>query len=604
MMKKFILAAAMVGMTLGAQATGDKLRIYKSGEIQKQIVINDLKDITYSSVTSSNGDVDVINFNLKDGNVHRLALMQLSALEMADNLPDNPMTVSVTPHHMSATLDVKTQAPNSYFRVVGTPEKDLKDIDESLWAEVLVQSDIDYLADACEYYGQPISAFDPDQIFWQGNQVIDWFPSVEIVDGLPVAICLYTCTIVNDEVVVTTEPLLLHVQCKKIEDVGTKWNVTADMTSTRITVKADVSEGPADIQYAIDLYDPIDVYEYGLQTMVARSLYNMESAVYKYGAKWEDLLFTGHGEKTWKNRRSGDVWMAVVYGVEMGVAITDASYVFFEIPLAEVTDPCTFELTSNVIDPSQVEVTVKPSSPSTRYIAYLVETEKITDTEEEKNKAEYYIADRNYWVNVMNSFQWSNGEKIHTGEATLNTLSDMHGGKYLEAGKDYTVLVCGVDNEGGRTTELARLPIKTEGQIVEGLAFDITFSDFQGTDKWDHFITINVKPTKDGEKYALDFLKTNNPMFANIDGMTDDEVINKLVSSYGTYLELHEGEKSFRKTMSSDYSYEQGGWSFIPYNLIVFGYNGAATTPLYVFEVDAATGTVTQKRGPGITPAE
>lgn len=568
-------------------ANTEKIRIYNGGELFRQVYVEQLDKMTYSN-PSSTKNFTHLDFRMNDGSVTSVPIDNIQNMEYAKGLGENPLDAEITIHHMSATVNVTASDPNALYRISGQPAKNLEGYDPSVWAEKLFEIDRAYMLSVAEEYGVSLADFDEDQIFWKDNNTIDWFPW-EIIEGeTPIALCLYTAEVEGNDVVMTSEPKLFTFTTKKVEDTGVTFALTADMTSTSLTVIAEPSD--PDTYYAIELYDPVDVLEHGLQYLVGMSLLNMEKMVYNYGSSWDEILYKGHGERTYKNMKSGDIWLAVAFGVEYGVATTDASKEFFEIPVAFVVDDCTFSTTQSQVTPAEVNITVTPSNPDTRYAAFIVETEKL----EGENAKELYISNQVYWNNIMNRVQWTDPEYVFSGEATLSTYSNMFGGKYLKADTDYTVLICGVDETGTQTTEIETVAIRTSSQVTEEVTFDITFSDFSGSDKWTHYLTIKATPSDPNAQYVFEYLKASNA-YANLN-CTDTEFVDRYVDAQGQYLNIRTGEVERKCALDSEWA--NGGTQFGKYIVFIFGYDGGMTGPLYVYEIDSSDGTVTQLRGP------
>lgn len=599
MKKSAILLTGAIALAASSSfAAIDRLNIYTEGQLTRALHVDDIENISYKNRTVGGEGVTHMNVTFKNGDVKLIPISEIGEMEYAvGTLPSSPFAVEVNPHHMCATLDVAYEG-SDWFRIVGVPEKSLASWDDSIWGEILVESDIDFIHYVCEENGIDLADYDLNNVFWTGSQKVDWFPSEVISANTPVVLCLYTVKIDGNDITPTCEPHLIRFTTKENKDLGTRWNVTAEMTSTSIKVIADAIDG-ADTPFAIELYDPVDVYENGLPAMVANSLSTMEQMVYNYGSSWDKLLYSKHGEKTYKNRKSGDTWMAVVFGVEYGVATTDASYEFFEIPMSVVTDDCTFTSTVKQISPLMVNIEVTPSSDDTMYAAFLVESDKIADEDAAKadEKAYAYISDRVYWANTRADISWTKGDYVHKGAATLNTYSNVVDKKYLKANTDYTVLICGVDSVGTVTTALHRVPVRTVPAELSGdLTFDVTFGEFDTTSvRLQATLPVKITPSDPEANYVCEWYRADNYYVSN--DRSDETLVDELVNSYGKWLPLQQGEANRIINISSS-----SGTSNLfdtPYRLILFGYDGTPTSPVYMYEIDAQNQTVIQLRGPG-----
>lgn len=588
-MKKILAIAAITLATAGTiMAATDKLKIYTNGNLSHSIAVDNIYDITYPLADANTSLFQVMKLSLVDGTEKLVKLQDMTDMRYeTGTLADNPFTIDVEPHHMCATLHVQTTDPQSYFRIIGVPASRLAGMDESLWADVLMQQDLDFIHNTAAEAGRDLSSYEPEEMFWQGSQTVDWYPSEIIDPETPIALCIYNAELRDERVVPTSEPQLIRFTTKKVEDLGVKFDLTLDLTSTRVTVKADAID--SDIPFCIELYTAEDVYQYGLVAMVSKSLQQMEQMVYRFGnGDWSTVTFRNHGEKTYTNRLSGDPYVAVAFGCEYGVTTTDATVEIFVIPLAEAIDDCSFDYNLTQLSPAEVKVDITPSNPSTHYIGMLVENSALRD---EEFAEEYYFARHVWAINTMNSIQWTTSDLVHTGASSFSTYNTVDG-KYLKADTDYTLLVCGIDEEGTRTTELTKIPIRTTSTQEQQVSFDVRFSNFDGEGRWTHSMDITVIPSDRNAKYVFAYLKSSNA-YANLD-CTDQEFATRYVDSYGSWLELLSGEKTKRATFDSEY--EGGEWVFGEYTVFVFGYEGALTSPLYAWRINTTTGEVTQVR--------
>ncbi len=603
MKKTLILCGLAAFAALTASAECEKMSFFKNGMPSHNVVIDANSTVNYSG----QGGYTHMRITNGNGDTKEIALEEFDQLSFADVLKDNPLTVEVDRHYNAATLHITTSDPNAWYRFSGMPTRHLEHIDKSAWADYLVQDDFNYIYSVAESAGTSLGLVPLDDIFDQGDQVRDWFPSEVISTGTPIALAAYTARIVGGKLQLTSEPLLIEFTTKKQEALPVKFNISADMTSTRLTVKYDpvldeelVTEDnkdtdPANITYLTALYDAYDFVNYGLDQLVYNTIAQAENMVYKYGYEWEDVTSVGHSEKTYNNRRTGDLWIACAFGIEYGVMTTYASVDWFEIPMAEVVNDCKFTLSYTQKNPAEVEVKVVPSDPETNYVAILARKSRLTG-KEDYDPAEYYFANKVYYVNAMNTFQWHSTEYLHQGEFTFRSKEDLVDGEYLQVGTEYVVLVAGIDEVGTRLTELAVLPVSTSADEVNKVTFDIKFKDFIN-DQYYHWITLDITPSDPNARYIVhDFDPTN--AYAKLDGRTDEQIINDLTAVNAERLKFHTGAKDVSVYDGGVY---YGGDTFYKgRRIMVFGYDGIATSDLYVFDWDSTTGEIVQMRGPEV----
>lgn len=593
-MKKTLAICGLAVAAAGVMyAASDKINIFRNGILTHSINVDELDNISYEKKASGDG-YSHMKANFKNGNVTRFYIDDLHGMEYTAGRADNPITVEVIPHHMCATLNITTTDEDELFRFYGLPVSQLASYDESVWGQKLFEADLAYLQEITAYYGRPLDTFDTDDVFYRGTQTADWFPTEVIPAGQEIALVMYTGYAEGDNIVLTSEPEVIRFNCKEIVDEGVRFDVTADMTSTTLTVKADAIGG-SDIPFSIQLYSPEEVAEYGLQYLVGSSLSSLEQMVYRYGMSWDDVTYRVHGERTYTNRRTGDSWVAVVFGCEYGVATTDASVEVFEIPMAEVTDDCTFEATVTQVSASEMSVEVVPSNETTRWTTLFVESSKL----EGEDAAEHYVANQVYWINSQNKLSWAESEMVHTGSATLNTHDDMINGEYMQVGTEYTALIFGLDEVGTRTTAVKQVKLQTESVSERDLTFEIEKGEFDDSSMYYHFLELKVTPSDPEKKYVVESIPADNS-YAQLN-CTDEEFMQRYVDVQGQYLVLSQGEQTKRFSFAQSYS---GGKTWGDHVIMVFGYDGEITSDLYLYKVDTETGEMTQLRGPGISVDE
>lgn len=594
-MKKTVLSC-LTAVTAASMifAASDKINIFQGGYLAKMLNVEEIDHISWSNPDGEEDGYTHFDVSFKNGTSQAFAIDDVSSISYQQSRGDCPVTITVTPRHQSASLEVVSEDPDTYYRISGVPESMLTDLDadESLWAELLMQSDIQYIYAVAESSGYPLSFFSSDEVFEKGSQTRDWFPPVIITDNTPCALVVYTAELDGDEVVPTSDPTLIRFTTKELllEDVA--FEITPELTSNSMTVKATAPESHKDMPFFVTAFAKSDVDANGLDYLVNQTVMNLENLVYNRGMSWETVTFTGTGENSFSNLLMGDQYYAVAFGVDYGIVTTVVKSELVTIPAPEIVDDCEFEVTATQKSPSEFQLAVTPSSATTRYAALLVEKSKLNDV----NTPAMAIARTIKYLVSTNRIDWSDSELIFTGEATLSTHDDMFDGKYLNVDTEYSVLIFGVDTNARRTTEIRQVDITPHCVVSQEMTFDIAFSDFNDSSSWTHYLTASVTPSDPDSKYVFAYLPSDN---ASVDlTKTDDELMSGYVATQGEWLELNTGNLTKKMAFGSKYDSAAGGYVFKPYVLMVFGYDGEATTPLYVYVIDTATGEVEQVRGP------
>ncbi len=596
MKKQILFCGLAVASAVVALAATEKIDFVKNGKILKTYRVENISDISYQPNEEDPQLFKKININLKDGSVDSYSLAAFDRMAYTAPLPANPLNVDIELHYQSATFDIKTSDPEAYYRFSGMPVKNLQDLDHAEWAEYLVQDDLDYIYAAAEQNGQDLATIDPLRIFDQGDQVREWFPSEIISDETPIAVAAYTAKINEEGIIeITTEPLLLEFTTKKLEDLGVKFDIDWKMNSTELEITATAVD--SDIPFCIELYDAYDVLQYDLPALVYQTLANYERFVYLYGGSWDDLTYRGTGTRTYSNKRMGDIFLAVAFGCEHGIANTDASQCWIIIPEPEVTDECTFDVSSTQLSASEVQLNVAPSDPETRYVTFMVASSKLN----EELTPEQWVSNRIYWYKSTNQLDLTDpeGQYVRYGDAVLNSHDDCIDGEYMQIGVDYTFITCGLAEDGGRNTVCNVLTTHTEEvQHSDELTFEINLKDFNDEYSFYHYITWSVTPSDPDAKYVAAWMPSSNA-YANTT-KTDEKFIKDYVEVQGGHLVLNTGTVEKKESMGQKWSSAVMDYIWEPYIFAVFGYDGAATTPLYLYSIDSETGEVTQLRGPNL----
>ncbi len=593
-MKKFIasclVAAAGCGLFLYAS---DHLSLYQGGELVKMFKVEEIDKITYAKDQETSPDFSTMKLSFKDDTSTEITIRDIDALVYDQSRGTSNVGLVIIPHYESAQLDIYPEFEDTYYRISGIPVAELEayGFDESIWAELLMDNDIAYIHSVADYYGQPLSYFSPDDIFEKGTQLRDWFPSTMITPGTPIALVLYTCKLEGDEVVPTCDPVLYRFTTKElvIEDID--YNITADLKSNRITVKADAPEGYEEHPSHVTLFPDWKVEQSGLDELVALAAADLENLVYNsYGESktWDEVTFKGHGENTFTNLCEGDVYYGVAFGCDYGIVDSNPKYAVFTVPEPEVTDDCTFDVVATQKTPAVFELNIKPSNPDTRYAAMLVNKADVTET----NTISKIIGKHIQYLNNTNTIKWDETDLLYNGDVTINTYDNTLNAKYLNIGEEYYVLIFGLDELQTRTTAVKAVDIVPTSQAADDLSFEIIPGEFDTSSSWTRYLTVTVKPSDPEAKYVFEYLPADN---ASADlSQTDEEFISNYVGLQGQYLTLRQGEVTRKMSIGQNWS----TGAFKDYILFVFGYDGETTSPLYMYRVSGETGEMEQLRGP------
>lgn len=582
MKKSYILAlSALLTVVSLSFASSEKLTVYNKWNIKEATVpVEDIKDINY---TGDGSIYNKMNIRLKDGSVKSFSLDNVTKVEYTAPLPESKLNVEFKPHYNSASVNVKTQS-DVYWRVVGCTASELASYNHSEWGDVLVQDNLKGIIGDAEYYNWEI-ADHMDYYFFKGSHEVDWWHSSKFIDpGTEVVIVAYSVSLENGKPVMDAEPVMYEGKTKELTKIALNFDIKAEMTSNTITVKADASD--PDMPFYVTLYSENDFTSNSLNSLIQNSVSQIENFAYTNNMTWGDVVSYGHSETKYVNRISGEKWVAVAFGVEYGVVYSEPQYKVFEIPAAEIVDKCTFDVTATQLGLSEFSLDVTPSSNGTRYIALLANANKFEDG----TSYEQYVAKRINYHTVTKAFDWSSSDYIHQGKSSLNTKTDMLEGEYLNYGESYYALIFGVDKIGTRTTAIKAVeitPAKDGEREDNDLTFTLECSNFDASDYYMHELDVKVTPSDLDAKYVYVCLPASNYSVDNT--RSDEEIIKDYITIEGANLRLLSGVYSTRQSFTS-----WGVWN--NYRIMIFGYDGEATSAVYMYEVNTETGDVTQIR--------
>lgn len=592
-MKKMILScglAAIAATMLYAQ--NDKLEFYKGLHMVEKVYVDDIKEISYAEPADLG--FKSMRIDLGDGNQKVIDLDGVDRINYREGLPDNPLQVTIDPHHACATLHITSSDPNAYYRVSGAPVADLEDIPEAEWVDYLFEDDVQYCQAIAESYGRTLSDFGMDAIFHKGDLTRDWWPTTYLFPDEEVALLFYTATVDGNDVNLTTEPMLVKFRTKKAEKVDTQYDIDVEFNSNTYTIKAnakDIEGTDRNIPFYIDLYTKEQVESSSLEDLTLLTLHMLEQTIYDTGHTWGDSMYYTQGERTVTNTCVGDEMVAVVYGCEYGVITTDFYTKEFTVPVPEVTNDATFTVEATRASNSEYMLDVTPSDPSIKWAGMLIESSKIPDDYSRSQQVSSTIC----FLNKTNPY-WMDGLVRQGHVADVSTQAGLISGNYMTVGMEYSILVFGVDDNGGVITNINETKITPTSQQAH-LDLDITFSDY--TDNGNtSYLTANIIPNDKEAKYVFDYLPDDNAS-AQLD-CTDQEFIERYVSIQGEYLSnvMHTGDLSKTMSMGKKFNSTLGMWQYGYYIAFAFGYDGEATSGLYAFRVNAATGETELLRAP------
>lgn len=234
------------------------------------------------------------------------------------------------------------------------------------------------------------------------------------------------------------------------------------------------------------------------------------------------------------------------------------------------TDDCTFALSTADVTATSMTVNVVPSSATTRYLVGITPKSAAEQYSLDKVAADF-IEEIND-LNEQNKLTWATTPFVFTGAKNLASKGDL-GYDTFTGGREYLIMVFGIDNEGRRTTVPATFIQRTAQVEQSATTFSIGVNS----------ITVNgakvyFTPTNDEEKYFTDVMTYEEFHSYESDQALIDYIVNTLGSNITAYLAAGEHEVDCTNMLVSDTKY-------VAY---CFGYDNGATTKVFSKEFSTA----------------
>lgn len=284
-----------------------------------------------------------------------------------------------------------------------------------------------------------------------------------------------------------------------------------------------------------------------------------------------------HIDDMWDNT----LYHIVAWGMDaMGTPTTEAVEVasFTTLPKG-VTDPCTFDITVTEVKDMDMRVKIVPSNPETRYYVALIDEEKCTNYNDEQ-MAQRIINmenDRFAWEFYGPGVDWSNFESMLTGEQEVWGRADLYW--TFVPDHTYRIYVFGIDNDGNRTTRIARIDQKTAPVEQSALTIQIEYVPEESDWKYG---TFQFTPSNEDEYYLpyLAYKEDIDTYYRNADGsLKTAEIMEEIEHTY-------DGETNYytrKGTRKLEFRWAAG----MEYTMLVCGYAGSNTTDFFEYSITA-----------------
>lgn len=258
-------------------------------------------------------------------------------------------------------------------------------------------------------------------------------------------------------------------------------------------------------------------------------------------------------------------YYAYAFGLEeKGLITTNLQKQLFRTRPTEITDDCTFDVSSSVSSSYMADFTITPSNPQTKYYVSVLETDFVLG----------YSLDEVATILINQadeaSYDWMNGDYTYSGTRTLNSYYDLDI-MPMEPSRNYTLILFGVNADGKRTTEVCTEQFRTDPLKPSSMTFDVGVTDVAKNK-----VTLTCRPSLKEELYILGCMTLDQYNQYGSDEAAMAAVVEYWKNSY-IYRVAYKGDKDLSTDIDIFYNPIKGDTD---YYVFAFGYMGAVTTPM------------------------
>ncbi|MCQ2147103.1 MAG: hypothetical protein MJZ16_06255 [Bacteroidales bacterium] len=293
------------------------------------------------------------------------------------------------------------------------------------------------------------------------------------------------------------------------------------------------------------------------------------------GYKMSQFLSSGQTSEEAKELSMGTTYYIYAWGMASDGTPTTEPFELtsFKTLENEVTDDCTFNIKTLEIEDMDIKIRVEPSNPSTNYyVAFIDEKrcvgyndyqmiQRIVNMENGRLEQKYYGDTVTDWTNLPG---------VYSG------TQDIWGRRDLEWRFDpehsYRIYAFGVDASGNVTTKIARIDATTDKAKPSNNTFEVELVD----KRW-NYASFDITPSNN-EDYYLAYLVPSDALdtYRYNDGtLMEREIMDEIRDVYEDEISMY--------VFKGKHNYFTHWMSNKEYTLLLFGYAGSNTTPMYEF---------------------
>lgn len=561
---------------------------------ESRIWIDDVKEMTILKTMGITDGYNTLHVEFNDGTSKDWLMGAIKEMQWNKGYKANSLTVDVEPHHRCVTLNVKCSDPAAHWQVGALPADWFSGMSNHDWSETAYDYERTLIYSYVSQTGGDMNKFKAeDFFFYQGDGRVTWFPpTMEEAASMPG----------KDYIAYAYQadwkggPIFEHdVQfvpftAKVANRIEGKYELNISLTPTSII--ADVTS-PDNEPYCIFLI-PERENDADSDVIALSEIGKLEYIIYNSDGKvqWEDVTETGNVHKVQGGLCSGDKYYVIVAGCEYGEMTTTAVISdLITIPFPTVTDNCTFNVTSAQITPAEVSLTVTPSSSATRYVVVQTGKEGYTNPMEEITKLLY----SQLTYGSLNAEPGSDNPYVFRGKSSLSNLKNVIKGSSLISGETYKFYVVGIDENCTPVTAPQSIDYtvaKSEGSMTLNHDFNLTsYIDGELKNPYTRYLWCDITPSDPEAKYVFDkFIRVDDSILT----LSDDEIITKYIKAQYGFVTTLSGNQ--HKSIGCSLDASTDSWDKV--YIISFGWDGSATSGLYLFRFDPATGDLETLRSP------
>lgn len=426
-----------------------------------------------------------------------------------------------------------------------------------------IRDDIDYLKSEASRLGVELSVY-LEGVLQKGDKGVKWSsldPGTEY--------CAYAYGLDTDADILT-RMTVVRFSTKSPEQLDCDFEFRLE-SSTDSDLSVRVIPSNENVRYYTGIISKADYETAGSDQAIMDEIVDYIdeeiwiAQLFQVWKQWSDFTQLGEYIVSAENLFSDTDYYAYAFGLEdQGLITTNFQKAPFTTNAHQITDDCTFEISSEVTTSYMADFDIVPSDPSTKYYVTCLTTEYFSS---------YSRSDlATILINEANSYEydWMNGEYTFSGEQHLNSYRDL-GINPLDPSTNYTLVLFGVDADGRRTTDVYYEQFRTGVLVPSDMTFGLGVTDVKTSE-----VTLTCEPSRDDELYVLGCM----PVERYEEYGSDEAAIAAVVeywSNSSMYYVTYSGQKNLPTQIDLFYNSIKPNTD---YYVMAFGYMGAVTTGL------------------------